>query len=556
MRKISKENKKNEAGLSITEYIRTLWRKKYFILVPVIASGIVTFIGVRFLVPEYESSSVILMQSSEFLSDDVAKYVQQDRSRQRRHDRETLALIRAELNSSEFLDEVIRALRMDENQAIIQSASLRHQQYPHMAITEIVHRQLWDMLRGKIDVRDVGPAMFMISSSDSDPNDCYNLTKVVTDLFIKEQEKKQLRGYQEASEFSDEQLALYKEQLQKSERELSRTKTALAQQKFSVNPVSDANIRDAEALLRQTNMLIAEQQKTTDKIRHNAINIVGFVPSSERIWADQQLSELENKLVNMREAELIDELARAEEPTRAAAGYNARIREAENEIQVYLSDLLRPLYPNLKAEHRSLLVEYFLQIAVLQSIKEKYNRLNSFIVSFRKNLELIPQLENDISRIEKEVESNRELYNSFLRAKTSAQISEAVESMKLGFSIEVIEQAIEPLFPERPNKWKIMIISLMFGGILGFVSLVLTEYSNTSFKRVDEIERMLELRVLGVIPTFEKKSIWKTALSKNSIIWCSIILFAMIIAVSGFYFYGKNTKGNTLNMTSTQTEIK
>ena len=561
MSKNPQEEKKIESVMSLGEYARIFWRNKYFLIIPIFVSVIISAVGVRFLKPMYSCNSTIQMRRSDFLSEDVTQYVQNDGSSRRLDraamDRETLALIRAEILNTEFLDKIIIFHRLNMIQTIVDGAVLqRSNQNPHMSVQEIVHRKLWGMLRNKINVNRVGPGMFMISFFDSNPQVCFAITQTITNLFVEEQVIKQMRGLQNASDFSDEQLAIYKEQLQKSEHELSRVKTALAQNKYSKNPVIDTNIRNAETLLKTIETRREGRRSFVDKTRSNAMRIVGILPSSEKIWGDQTLSELQDKLVNLREIELVLELSTAQDVSAVdrQAENQEQILDVENEIQSHLTSLMVEFYPDIPSEHRSLFIEYFHQNGLLLGLEEQYNILESFIGSFRKYIELIPELENAVVRIEQEVESNRELYYSFLRAKTSAQISEAVAGGNLGLFTEIIEHARVPFRPDRPNKMKIIIMAVMFGGSLGLLTLFISEYSNTSFKRVDEIENILELKVLGVIPNFEHKRFWNRIKSKSSLIWSSVIIAVVIISISGFYYYGKYQKNNLLKITSVEND--
>ncbi len=67
-------------------------------------------------------------------------------------------------------------------------------------------------------------------------------------------------------------------------------------------------------------------------------------------------------------------------------------------------------------------------------------------------------------------------------------------------TIEILNTAEPALFASKPN-WALNIFfAFVFGGILGVGTAVLLEYLDTSFHNVADVERKLNLPVLGVIP--------------------------------------------------------
>ena len=67
-------------------------------------------------------------------------------------------------------------------------------------------------------------------------------------------------------------------------------------------------------------------------------------------------------------------------------------------------------------------------------------------------------------------------------------------------TIEILNTAEPALFASKPN-WALNIFfAFVFGGILGVGAAVLLEYLDTSFHNVADVERKLNLPVLGVIP--------------------------------------------------------
>lgn len=549
MRKLAEATQKSDSKFHLGEYWRIFWRKKFLVLVPLLLPVIIAVIGVRFLVPIYASNSVIHLENSKFLAREMEQLVQlQDRRRM--HDREALARIEAELGTSGFLDQLITRLGMDTNPGLVRWAQTQHEKrFPDLSVEELIHRRLRGYLAKKIEVENVGPSMFQISCLDFNPETAYMLADAVTNLFIERQQRKQLEGLQDVSDFSDEQLAVYKERLDTSERELDEFKRRLNRSKIEANPVGERNIRDAETLKRQIDIEVENRETALRKISENLIALFGALPADDPIWRDEGFNTLKTRLIALRETQLLLELASTVERSQEEVGGRRDIETTQHDLQRYLSTLVTNMFPNSFSGYHSLVVEYFYQQTDLESYRRKRANLEQYIDYFRRRVTYAPQQERELEKLEDKVRTNRELYQSFLKAKTSTQITESVQNTDIGMTIEIVERAAKPLSPVLPNKPKILMIALLLGGVLGVASLIVSEYSDTSFRSVEEVEEALGLRVLGTIPKFESTNVMhNTEKRRKLIVWASVSIVIAMIGLFGFYYFGKSAENKKLNL--------
>lgn len=87
------------------------------------------------------------------------------------------------------------------------------------------------------------------------------------------------------------------------------------------------------------------------------------------------------------------------------------------------------------------------------------------------------------------------IYNEFI--KTSKEVVP-------NGNIKVIEEVEVPENPVSPNKKMNILIALVLGIIIGVGLALLLEFSDNTFKNKDQLERELDIPVIGVIPTVKE----------------------------------------------------
>jgi succinoglycan biosynthesis transport protein ExoP len=547
VRKITPQDQEAGFRLNLGEYARVLWRKKYFIFVPLVISVIVSNVGVRFLVPEYESSSVVRLGSTASVGTEVDRYFQSD-VRRRSRDAELGMQLEADIMGSAFLDELIRRLGMDQDPDLIAVAEeQRETLYPGVTVDELVMRRLRTFLKKRISIESEGPSLFRVAYADANPDACYVVTDAITRLYIEMQRRQANQALQEVSEFSEEQLAVYKERLDRSERELARFQEQSAEQSTSTNPVSQVNVGLADRLRNDLDLTIRSAESTLERIRGPMASQLKGVPSGERIWSDPELRKLVSDLTNRRESELLGELGQGAGAGAAPYGESG-VQNTQQAIQRRISTLVADRFPDLAPDYRPIVVEYFYQQAEIDALRQKRSRLDSYIRGFRSQVQMAPQRETELARLRQEVANNRTIYDTFANAARTTQISREAQNTDLGATVFLVEMASKPLAPVRPDKFKILALAFLLGVTVGAAGLLLTEFTDSSFRSVEDVEKILGIKVLGTIPRFEKMRWTHDTARKRAIIWSVTVVVLLGVAISAFYFYGKSTRAQLIDL--------
>ncbi|HHN66121.1 MAG TPA: polysaccharide biosynthesis tyrosine autokinase [Nitrospirae bacterium] len=102
--------------------------------------------------------------------------------------------------------------------------------------------------------------------------------------------------------------------------------------------------------------------------------------------------------------------------------------------------------------------------------------------------------------LKREVDANKELYNSLLQRLKEIRVS----ATKTATNIQILDRAELPKRPFKPNKVRNLLLAIVMGLMGGIGLAFFVEYFDNTIKDVDEIERKANLPMLGIIP-YNKK---------------------------------------------------
>lgn len=542
-----------EQKIDLQVYWKIFWRKKYFLIIPLVISTGIALFGVRYLTPIYESATLVSVEEQNILSQTMGRYVTPLEERRRVRSQQYRAMIETRVQSREFLEMVIRDLGINRSYNIRQEIENSRNNPPGLSIEERIMRRLTAMLREKISVQTTMPGFYSLSVLDSDPGTAYILASKIADKYIEVTQQAKLLGLREAGAFSDEQLAIYKEKLEGSEKELSLVQKELDDTDVQTNPVNASNLNVAEARKRSLEAETQRNRIALDNIRRRLNSIFGLVPSSDRIAGDETIKNIETRLLTRSEEELLGTMGG--EPQERADDNSIDL--LWNELRNRISEIVFDEYAEFSADVRPLITEYYYQRYLVEHFSTRERRLQGYIDRYKENIAQRPHLEMERNRLNHEVETNRAIYEAFLESKTSTQITEAVQSTNLGVRINVIEKAERPFIPVKPNKIKIIILALVFGISCGISAILVTEYADDSFRSVEEVQRIMKAPVLGTVPKTVAHFEWERKRQGKIILIWIISLFIFISIVSGaLYMYARALKssGIGVELTTEQTE--
>jgi uncharacterized protein involved in exopolysaccharide biosynthesis len=316
----------------------------------------------------------------------------------------------------------------------------------------------------------------------TDPALAVRIANTLAEVYKDYIDRKQVDMNRESFDWISKEIERLRKKLDISEDELHKYKEK--SKIFSME--TDKNIEareisqtrsDYNATLARKNELQAQVRELENIIRQNKRHVPEFARS-------EILKNIGNKLVKAQlELNRLYKTYKHKHPL----VIKAKAHIATLEEQFYRE--LTKITGGIKSQIQVLLSKEKTLTATLEKYREQAIR------STPKNIRF--------NRLHKETQANSELYNYLMKQLKSLDIREEIKERE----VFIVERAKLPTNPIRPRKRMNIIMGVAVGLVLGVSLAFFIEYMDRSIKNVEEVERLLELPVLGIIPGFDKERI-------------------------------------------------
>jgi polysaccharide chain length determinant protein (PEP-CTERM system associated) len=176
-------------------------------------------------------------------------------------------------------------------------------------------------------------------------------------------------------------------------------------------------------------------------------------------------------------------------------------------------------------------LEYKRSVSELKAMRQAEANLRANIAKNRALLQSIPAAKSMLEDLEREKNSQKNIYESMAARQGQSEVSKQMEVQDKSTVFRIVDPAVLPIKPISPNRVKLILLGIL-AGIGGGVGLViLKDQMDTSVKSVD-MAAGFGLPVLAVIPKIEDpQQIAVQARKDRRLYIASGLYFSMIIAV-------------------------
>ncbi|HXG29213.1 MAG TPA: polysaccharide biosynthesis tyrosine autokinase [Nevskiales bacterium] len=319
--------------------------------------------------------------------------------------------------------------------------------------------------------------LMKVSFESEDPELAALVANTLAELFIESSLEARLAAAQKASSWLTQKLEGLREDLQKAEQALQ----AFREQEQLVNVGGERGLVEEE--LTDNARRLREARKKTAEL-------------ASAYWKIQQAGDDPGKLEDVSTLLQDDVVRRAKESVLQAS-----------ETVKQLESRYGPKHPQMIAARARLdaaTSAYRTQlITAAKGVKAEYEiareserLLTQFETGARGTIRGLDRKQYQLRALERDVETNRQLYDMFLARFKETDLTGQYEVL----NARVVDPAVPPQRPFKPKKRKIVFLSTLAGLLLGLLLAGLSALLSDMVRSGEELESLTGTPVLGVLP--------------------------------------------------------
>jgi capsular exopolysaccharide synthesis family protein len=491
---------KDEEEVHLRDYLNVILKRKSMVLIFFVSVVIIALIFTFMMTPLYKSTAVVKIEGQ---SPNVLAFKDVQGINSGPDYYQTQYEI---LKSQSLAERVIRNLGLDKNKdfvpvesiltkakkiifdntigllsrlyssLIVSNNPLKKMPGKNVSSTENeIPNYLTDSLINRLEITPVKNSQLVkVSFISHNPEISMNVTNAVAQTFIEFDLESKVGTSKEARDFLEKQIEIMKNKVEESEKRLNvyASKNEIVFERADQNLITQ-KLSDLSVALNNMTTERMQKEGLYREVKESGDNNPIILGNSLILGLKKDLSSLE-------------------------AEYN-------NLSNIYTSD-----YPKMKSlksqmdsiqkriKQETLRIIDSVQSDYKASLKKEENLLKAQNTQKQKALSF-RDVVADYEVLKREVDANKELYNALLKRSNEVGVS----AMSSATNIQILDKAVYPKAPYKPNIPLNFLLSVAFGLLGGIGLAFLAEYFDSSVKLTDDIERKLNLPMLGMIPDFE-----------------------------------------------------
>lgn len=374
--------------------------------------------------------------------------------------------------------------------------------------------RLVDKLPTKITLQGGGrDNAYTLRYSDTDPAMAQRIVQTLLDAFVEDTLGVKRADTDTAQEFLTQQIHEYETRLREAEDRLAKFKkdnvgllpgdTGDYYTRMQAAQVKLEDLRSEYRLVEQRRTELSKQLEgevpTFGLFEETAPGgPVDARVAEYRRQLDQlllQYTDKHPKVIALKETIASIEAQAAQESSKKRAA--APVPKNPQEAMARALDI-NPVYQNLRLELSRTQVEQ-------AELREQISEYQSIVSNLHAKVDTIPQIEAELTRLNRDYEVNRAQHQQLLQRLESARLSESAEASTENVKFRIIEPAALPLIPTGPKRGFYMTAALM--GALGAglaLAVVLGQIKPVFLSRA-MLKDVTGLPVLGTISFLEPR---------------------------------------------------
>lgn len=463
--------------ISLKDLVAIIKRRRWSLIAPFVSLLLIAAGVALLLPPVYKASSTILIEEQEI----PLEYVQ------------TMVTTYVEQRLQEINQKIMSTTRLQE---LIATYDLYADKQDRWTKEEIIEKMREDIHLEPIstevvDRRTGRPTTATIAftlsyEGENDPGKVYQVAGKIASLFLEENLKARERQASEASKFFDDEISKIKADMNAVELKIAEFKEKHVHE---LPELIQVNMQD----LNRVDITVERTYEQLRSLKEREGNLLSEVATASPQLSDQtRLAELKQKLAQLKTVyseqypdviHMREEIGNLEKSLAAApAPGKPAIEKSDNPAYITLNSQLTGVKTEIESVQR--------QISGLEKQREKLNR----------HINATPGVEQSFRELLNERDSMKIKYGDLMNKYMEARTAQGLEKEQKGERFTMIDPALLPEKPYKPNRIAIMLIGIVLGMGAGLGLAALREFTDDAVRDAGALATATSLPVLAAIP--------------------------------------------------------
>jgi len=456
--------------MSLNDLKAVLLRRRWGLLLPLAAIFWVAVVTAFLLPSIYRSMATILIEEQEIpvnlVQTTVTSYAQQ-----------RLQNIYQRIISTSRLLEIIKTLNLyPELQNKVNPDEIAAKMREDIVL-DFIKADVVDPKTGKASSATIA---FTLAYQGKNPEQTQKVASVLTSLFLEENLKDREKTVSEASGFLQEEVNRVKEAMAASDAKIAEYKEKHLNELPELLQVNMQSLQNIEV----NSDRLSEQMRTLREREGYLESQLASIP--RQAMQKNRLEELRVQLANLEtrfSPQYPDVIAVKAEIEKLTAGKGGAKEETPD----------NPAYVTLAAQLASVRSE-------IASVGKQIGANDQKSSRYRNSIEGTPRVEETYKTLNNERDNLLHKYNELMQKHMEAQVAQGLEKDQKGERFTIVEPALLPEKPDKPNRLAIVLVGIVLGVGAGVGTAALMEFNDQSIRSAEGLAKATIFPVLGVIP--------------------------------------------------------
>lgn len=335
---------------------------------------------------------------------------------------------------------------------------------------------LADMLRKAVDVRPSrGSNVITVSYTAPDPQFATVVTNAYIQAYLDTTMELRTEPAKQYSQFFDSNAKQLRQQLEQAQTRLSDFQRAQG-----IVITDDRLDVEMTRLNELSTQLVMAQSAAADS---------GSRQSEATRQGDQMPEVLSNSLVSSLRADLVRQQAQLEQLSTRYGDEHPQVRELKSNI----ADMQRRLDREIRKITSSVGITNTVNVSHAAQIKAALEEQRTKVLKMKAN-------RDEAALLGRDVENAQKAYDGVLARLNMTSL----ESQAVHADVAALEFAAVPSIPSSPRVLINLVLGFLLGSVLAAASALLRERSDRRLRSSDNVEALVHLPLVSVIPNFSK----------------------------------------------------